>query len=188
MARAGPVRARDLDYAGIPRAYLRRLSECGLFEQVDRGLYQLVNASVTHFHTVAQVVVRLPNATVCLRSALHIHELATEVPQAVWVMIDRHSRMPQLTYPRIEVVRASGISREHGQEVRIIEGVEVSLTTPAKSVADCFRYRRQVGLDVAVGALRDYLRLRQSGVDDLIAAAKADRIYPVMRPYLEAFA
>lgn len=186
MARAGPVRARDLEYAGIPRAYLRRLSERGLFEQVERGLYQLVDASVTHFHTVAQVVVRLPKATVCLRSALQIHDLTTEVPHAVWIMIDRHSRMPRLAYPKIEVVRASGVAREHGQEVRIIEGVEVSLTTPAKTVADCFRYREHVGLDVAVAALRDFLRKHRSGIDALIAAAKADRIYPVMRPYLEA--
>jgi predicted transcriptional regulator of viral defense system len=188
MARKGPVRARDLESADIPRAYLRRLSERGLLEQVDRGLYQLAEASVTELHTVAQVAARLPNATVCLISALQIHELTTEVPHAVWIMIDRHGRMPKLTYPKIEVVRASGIAREQGQEVRTIEGVKVSLTTPAKTVADCFRFRRHVGLDVALGALRDYLRKRRSGIDALVTAAKADRIYPLMRPYLETLA
>jgi hypothetical protein len=101
-------------------------------------------------------------------------------------MIDRHGRSPKLAYPKIEVVRASGLAREHGRMVRIIEGVKVTLTTPAKTVADCFRYRRHVGLDVALAALREYLSKRRGGVDALVAAAQADRIYPFMRPYLEA--
>lgn len=188
LARKGPVRARDLDEAGIPRAYLRRLCDRGLLEQVDRGIYRLADAPVTELHSLAEVATRVPHATVCLLSALQLHELTTEVPHAVWVMIDRHARAPKLTYPKLEIVRASGRALEHGIETRAIEGVNVRVTSAAKTVADCFRYRRHVGLDVAKAALRDHLRTHRGGMNALVEAARADRVYTLMRPYLEALA
>lgn len=103
-------------------------------------------------------------------------------------MIDRHARVPKLSYPKLEIVRASGWARTHGVERRTIEGVRVQMTTPAKTVADCFRYRRHVGLDVALAALRDYLRKHRGGIDALVAAARADRVHALMRSYLEALA
>ncbi|MDD9941981.1 MAG: AbiEi antitoxin N-terminal domain-containing protein [Myxococcales bacterium] len=186
LARKGPVRARDLDDAGIPRSYLTRLCEQGQLERVDRGLYRLADAPVTELTSVAEVAKQVPHGIVCLLSALQVHGLTTEVPHAVWLMIDRHARMPSIRYPALEVVRASGTARAHGVETRTIEGVEVKLTTPAKTVADCFRYRRHVGLDVAMDALKDYLRKRAGSVDALEQAARADRIYAFMKPYLEA--
>jgi len=188
IATKGTVRARDLDTGKIPRAYLRRLTERGLLEQVDRGLYRRANAPVTELTSVADVAKRVPHAIVCLLSALQIHELTTEAPHAVWIMIDRHARVPKLRYPKLEIVWASGRARTHGIERRTIEGVRVQLTTPAKTVADCFRYRRHVGLDVALAALRDYFRKHRGGIDALVAAARADRAYTLMRPYLEALA
>jgi predicted transcriptional regulator of viral defense system len=103
-------------------------------------------------------------------------------------MIDRNARLPKLRYPRLEVVRASGRALEHGAEMRDIEGVEVRVTSPAKTVADCFRYRNRVGLDVAMAALRDYLRKHRGGMKALVEAARADRVHTLMRPYLEALA
>jgi predicted transcriptional regulator of viral defense system len=188
LARKGPLRARDLDQARIPRAYLARLCARGLLKRIDRGLYRLADAPVTELHSLAEVAARVPHAAVCLLSALQIHGLTTEVPHAVWILIDRHARTPKLSYPRIEVVRASGTARDHGIEFRTIEGQEVRLTTPAKTVADCFRYRRRVGLDVAMDALRDYLRAHRGGIDALVEAARSDRVYTKMRPYLEALA
>jgi predicted transcriptional regulator of viral defense system len=188
IASKGAVRARDLDARKIPRAYLRRLTERGLLEQVARGLYRLAGASVTELSTVADVAKRVPHAIVCLLSALQIHDLTTEAPHAVWIMIDRHARAPKLAYPKLEIVWASGRARTHGIERRTFEGVRVQLTTPAKTVADCFRYRRHVGLEVAIAALRDYLRKHRGGIDALVAAARADRVDAVMRPYLEALA
>lgn len=226
LAQAGPVRARDLTPANIPRTYLKRLTERGLLEHVGRGLYRLPNAEVSELHTLAEVAKRVPHGVVCLLSALQVHALTTEVPHAVWIMIDTRARSPKLDTPAIEVVRASGDAREYGVEERAVEGVRVRVTSPAKTVADCFRYRRHVGLDVAVEALRDFLArghgrptrrerevLREGGgfgygsgsgagngdgrgygdpwffsVDALVEAAKADRIYTVMRPYLEALA
>jgi predicted transcriptional regulator of viral defense system len=186
LARKGPVRARDLDEAGIPRAYLQRLCDRGVLERVDRGLYRLAEAPVTELSSIAEVAKRVPHAVVCLLSALQVHGLTTESPHAVWVLIDRRARMPKLSYPKLEVVRASGAAREHGVEIRVIEGVKVQLTTPAKTVADCFRFRRHVGLEVALAALRDYLRTRKGSIDELVEAARSDRIYTFMRPYLEA--
>jgi predicted transcriptional regulator of viral defense system len=188
VAKQGILRARDLESTKIPRAYLRRLVERGLLEQVDRGLYRLPGASITELTSIANVSKRVPHAIVCLLSALQIHGLTTEVPYAVWIMIDRHARAPKLPYPRLEVVRGSGRARTHGIERRTIEGVLVRLTTPAKTVADCFRYRRRVGLEVALAALRDYLRKHRGEVDKLVDAARADRIEAIMRPYLEALA
>jgi predicted transcriptional regulator of viral defense system len=186
LARKGPIRARDLSAAAIPRTYLARLCESGVLEQVDRGLYRLADAPVTELHSLAEVAKRVPHATICLLSALQIHELTTEVPHAVWIMIDTHARSPRLAYPRVEVVRASGKARAHGLEVRRIEGVSIRLTSPAKTVADCFRYRRHVGLEVALAALREYLRKHRGGIDALTKAARADRIHAFMRPYIEA--
>lgn len=124
-----------------------------------------------------------------------MHGLTTEVPHAVWLMIDRSARMPKVEYPKLEVVRASGAARTHGIEAREIEGVTVQLTSAAKTVADCFRYRKRVGLDVALDALREYLRKGRGrgknsalSIDALVEAARADRAYNVMRPYLEALA
>ena len=188
LARKGPVRARDLDEAGIPRTYLKRLCDGGILEQVDRGLYRLADAQVTELSSLAEVAKRVPHAIVCLLSALQVHSLTTEAPHAVWVLIDRHARAPKLAYPRLEVVRASGAARSHGIETRLIDGVKVQITTPAKTVADCFRFRRHVGIDVALAALKDYLKSRKGSIDALVAAAQADRIYAFMRPYLEALA
>jgi predicted transcriptional regulator of viral defense system len=158
LARKGPVRARDLDAAKIPRAYLKRLAERSLLEHVGRGLYRLPDAPVGELHTLAEVAKRVPHATICLLSALQVHGLTTEAPHAVWIMIDSRARTPKLDTPALEVVRAHGPAREHGVERRQVEGVTVAITTPAKTVADCFRFRRHVGLDVALDALREYLQ------------------------------
>ncbi|MBU1239820.1 type IV toxin-antitoxin system AbiEi family antitoxin domain-containing protein [Myxococcota bacterium] len=188
IARQGPLRARDLQRAGISRTYLTRLCDRGLLERVDRGLYRLVEGPVTENSSLADVISRAPHAVICLLSALQLHDMTSEAPHAVWIMIDRHARMPRMATPRIEVVRASGAARLHGTETRVIDGLEITITTPAKTVADCFRFRRHVGLEVALEALRDYRKNRKGTIDTLIEAARADRIYAFMRPYLEALA
>lgn len=157
IAQRGPLRARDLDDAGIPRAYLARLVERNELEHVGRGLYRLPDAPTTELHTLAEVSARVPHATICLLSALQAHQLTTELPHAVWIMVDTRARAPKIDTPAIEVVRAQGKAREYGRESWRIDGIDVQITTPAKTVADCFRYRRHVGLDVAIAALRDYL-------------------------------
>ena len=186
LAQNGPLRTRDLELEGIPRAYLKRLCQRGLLEQINRGIYRLTDTSVSELASLSEVSKRVPHAVICLLSALQVHGMTTEAPHAVWVMIERHARLPKLNSPRLEVVRASGQARNYGVEIRMIDNVKVQLTTPAKTVADCFRFRRHVGLDVALAALKDYLKKRLGNIDMLIDAARADRIYAFMRPYLEA--
>lgn len=186
MARKGPIRARDLDAVGIPRAYLRRLADRGDLVRTDRGIYRLAEAEASENTSLADVAIRVPHATVCLYSALQFHGLTTQVSHAVWIMIDRTRRAPKIENPPVEVVRASGSARRHGVEIQRIESVDVQITTPAKTVADCFRYEKYVGLDVALEALRDYVRTRRGGIDLLIDAARADRVFTKMRPYIEA--
>ena len=194
LASTGLIRARDLDRLEIPRAYLKRLVTRKQLQKAGRGLYMASDAPLTELHSLAEVSKRAPNATVCLLSALQVHQLTTEVPGAVWLLIATHTRPPKIESPNIEIVRASGPALTTGTEVRDIEGVSVRITTPAKTVADCFRYRRHVGLEVAIAALRDYLsksrrgrsKPKMSPVEELIIAAKADRVLRFMTPYLEA--
>jgi len=195
LAARGPFRARDLDALGVPRTYLRRLIDRGLLEQAARGLYMAVDAPITELHSLVEVAARVPHAVICLLSALQVHELTSEAPHAVWVLIETHARAPAFTSPHLKIVRAGGAALKRGVEARTVEGVRVKLTNPAKTVADCFRYRRHVGLEVALSALREYLiRSRRSrgkdaqrfSVDVLTGAARVDRVYNVMRPYLEA--
>ena len=186
IARKAPLRAATLTKAGIPTVVLSRLVEAGRLERAGRGLYRLPKAPVTELHSLALVATLVPRATVCLLSALQAHGLTTEAPHEVWVMIDSRARKPKLAHPPLHIIRASGEARIHGVAVRSVEGVRVAITTPAKTVADCFRYRSHVGLDVAIEALRDYLRKHPRGVSAVVDAAKADRVFSVMRPYLEA--
>lgn len=189
-----PLRARELDAAGIPRSYLPRLVARGLLEKVDRGLYLRVGADVTELHTLAEVAARVPRGVMCLLTALRVHDLTTENPHAVWLLIERQARAPRLSYPKVSLVRASGTAFTHGIEKRIVDGVDVQVTTPSKTVADCFRYRSRIGIDVAVEALRAYMKhARERGahkrgytMDALGEAAKVDHVESVIRPYVQA--
>ncbi|MEM7604987.1 MAG: type IV toxin-antitoxin system AbiEi family antitoxin domain-containing protein [Myxococcota bacterium] len=188
FAKDGPFRARDLGDLGIPRSYLTRLVDRGALERTSRGVYRLADAQITELHSLGQVALHAPHVVICLLSALQAHELTTEVPAAVWIMIAHKAWAPTLDSLQVEVVRASGAALDYGVEELTIEGVSVKMTQPAKTVADCFRYRRHVGLDVALEALRDYLKRSDASIDALVEAARADRVLSVMRPYLEALA
>jgi len=136
--------------------------------------------------TVVLAAKRVPNSVICLLSALEYYGLTTQIPHEVWLLIDRKAWRPTLDYPPVRIVYASSKALSEGLATHTIDGQAVRMTTPAKTVADCFKYRRKVGLDVAVEALRDFKRKRAGTVDDLWKAAKIDRVARVIRPYLEA--
>lgn len=192
LGQFGPFRASALAEVGIPRSYLARWEKEGVVERVSRGLYRLVQVEPTELGSVAQVARRVPKGVICLLTALQIHELTSEVPHAVWLMIATKGHRPKIDFVQTELVYASGAALTHGVETRLVEGVHVQLTNPPKTVADCFRYRNHIGMETAYTALRDYLgavRARRSPIytiPNLIDAAKADRVYSVMRPSLEA--
>lgn len=182
----GIIRPRDLDEYGIPREYLRRLCDEGVLERQARGIYTLRGAETTEHHSLVQACKRVPKGVVCLLSALRFHGLTTQAPFEIWMAIDRKARLPKVEGVPLRLVRFSGEALAEGIERHRIEGVDVSVYCPAKTVADCFKYRNKIGLDVALEALRECRRERRCTMDDLWRFAKICRVANVMRPYLEA--
>ena len=164
---------------------MTRLVRAGELVRVGRGLYELPEADVSEHHTLAEVAQRVPHGVVCLLSALAFHGLTTELPFEVWLAHRRGTRPPRLGSPRVRLFRFSEASFDHGVNTHDIDGVNVRITTPAKTVADCFKFRSAVGLDVAMAALRDYVRQRAGTLDELWEAARSCRMQNVMRPYME---
>jgi predicted transcriptional regulator of viral defense system len=184
-AEKGLLRTRDVEALGIRRMVLTRLCRSGRLKRVGRGLYVLPDADITENHALAEACKRVPHGVVCLLSALRFHGMTTQSPFEVWIAIDIKARKPCLDATPLRVVRFSGRSLLYGVEEHEVEGVPVRVTSPAKTVADCFKFRNKIGLDVAVEALRDYRRARRP-MDDLWRAAEVCRVGAVMRPYLEA--
>jgi predicted transcriptional regulator of viral defense system len=185
---AGLVRAKDLQHRGIPRIYLRRLVERGQLVKHGRGIYGLPNAEVTEHHSLAQVCKRTPDGVICLLSALSYHGLTTQTPFEVWMALERTAWTPRIMEPKLHIVRFSGAAMTSGIERETIEGVSVSVYGVAKTIADCFKYRNKIGVDVAMEALRDAWRQKRCTMDALWYYAKICRVANVMRPYLEMVA
>jgi predicted transcriptional regulator of viral defense system len=182
----GMLRARDFKLDPNSRRYLARLAEQGLIERIGRGIYTSTSGEISEHHTMAEASLRVPHGVICLLSALRFYDLTTEAPFATWIAIENKARTPHLDYPHLQVVRMSGASLTSGIEEHLIEGVRVRLYNPAKTVADCFKFRSRIGLDVALEALRDYRRKRIGSMDDLWKYAKICRVPRIIQPYLEA--
>jgi predicted transcriptional regulator of viral defense system len=185
LKRAGVLRLRDFQASGIPKATVLRLADAGKVERIGRGLYALPGREVGESEALVQVAKRMPDGVICLLTALRLHNLTDQNPSRVWVAIDRKARQPQLDWPPLEVVWWSAKFLAFGMATKTIDGVPIKVTTPAKTVADCVKYRNKIGIDVAVQAIRDYRRSRRS-VDDLFAAARVCRVEKTLRMYLEA--
>ncbi|MCZ7647427.1 MAG: type IV toxin-antitoxin system AbiEi family antitoxin domain-containing protein [Planctomycetota bacterium] len=184
--KAGLLRPRDLDERGIPRFHLTGLVREGRLLRVGRGLYMSADAQPTEHLALAEACKRVPHGVLCLLSALQYHGLTTQLPREVWLAIGVKARRPKVDVPAIRVCRFSGEALTAGVEDRRIEGVPVRVYNVPKTVADCFKYRNKIGLDVALEALRDARRRRKCSADDLWKYAKTCRVANVMRPYLEA--
>jgi len=153
---------------------------------VARGLYQLANANPDPRHSLAEASALVPKGVICLTSALQFHELTLQMPSAVWMAIDRTGWKPNLEYPPVRFVRFSGHALAGGVKRHPIEGIEVPVFEPAKSIVDCFRYRNKIGLDIALEGLREGLRSGRVTSDQLWEFARTTRAWSVMRPYVEA--
>jgi len=181
----GLLRPRDLDHYHLPRQYLYRLYRRGQLVRLDRGLYALPDHDLTEHHDLAELGKRVPRSVVCLLSALRFHNLTTQLPREVWLAIEQKAWRPQGLEIPVRFVYMSGEAFEAGIETHEIEGTSVRIYSPAKTVADCFKFRNKIGLDVAVEALQEYQRIYRQGLDTLWHFAKIDRVGRVMRPYLD---
>jgi predicted transcriptional regulator of viral defense system len=184
--RTGILHARELSPLGIPQRYLGRLCAEGFLVRTGHGLYMTSIGPETMHLGLAQAAKAVPKGVICLLSALRFHEIGTQVPHQVWIAMDRRSARPRVTHPRIQIVRFSGKSLEEGIGEHDIAGTRVRIYNPAKTVADCFKYRNKIGLDVALESLREAIRGRKCTADDLWRYAQICRVSKVMRPYMEA--
>jgi predicted transcriptional regulator of viral defense system len=186
IRRLGIASSRELEAMGISRQYLRKLRERGVVQRVGYGFYSLPDAQPTEHRSLVEACKRIPNGVVCLLSALQFYDLTTQSPFEIWLAIDRKAWRPRENSIPLRIVRFSGAALEAGVEEHKIEGVSVRVYNPAKTVADCFKYRNKIGLDVALEALREGWRERRFTMDELWRFSKICRVSNVMRPYLEA--
>lgn len=184
--RRGSITRREVAAAGIHTQELSRLERAGRLERVGRGLYRLPDAPTTEHHGLALVAAASPKAVICLLSALSFHKIGTQLPPEVWVALDRRSRRPAISYPLVRVMRFGGAPLTQGIETHRIEGEKVRVYTLAKTLADTFKYRNKVGLDVALEALRETWRARRVTMAEITRYARICRVERVMQPYLES--
>lgn len=178
-------RLTEATKAGVHPEVVRRLTRTGQILRLGRGLYAAASLEPTEHHTLAEVAKRVPNGIVCLLTALRFHGLGTQNPREVWLAVDRRAGIPRIDFVPVRVVRISGAALSAGIEERDIEGVPVRITSPARTVVDCFKFRNRIGIDVAIEALRDYRR-RKGTVDELWRQADELRMTRVIRPYWDA--
>ena len=182
----GILRIKDVRDAGLHPEYVRRLCRSGRLVRMSRGVYVLADAEISADISLAAVARRVPHGVMCLLTALRYHGIGTQLPFEVWVAIDYNAYRPQIDNPQTRLCRFSGAAFTAGAEVHTIEGVPVKIYNPAKTVADCFKFRNKVGLDIALEALKDVIHNRRCSIDQLVEYARICRVEKVMTPYMEA--
>ena len=180
------MRRTELGDAGIHPETLARMLQDRTLTRVARGLYQLADAEVTTPHDLVTVAKRVPKGVVCLVSALQFHDLTLQTPSRVWVAIGPKARKPRIDHPQTRIVRFGPQSLRLGVQTHTVDGVPVPVFDPAKTVVDCFRFRRRVGLDVALEGLHNVVRSGKVKPAQIVRYARDTRIWSVLRPYLEA--
>jgi predicted transcriptional regulator of viral defense system len=188
LAEKQPVlRARDVARQGIHTSTLTRMTKSGVLERVGPGRYRLPRRTrTTEHHDLAVVTAAVPRSVVCLVSALQFHDIGTQLPAEVWIAISRGTRVPRVSAPPLRIVNVSTAVFDLGIEEHRIEGQAVRIYSLARTVADCFRFRNKVGLDVALEALTEAWRSKRLKLEELNRIAKKLRVQRVMQPYLEA--
>jgi predicted transcriptional regulator of viral defense system len=189
LARKRPLlRARDLVEQALPTIALTRLVAAGRLERVVRGVYSLPGRRLSENRSLAEASLLVPQGVICLLSALRLHGIGTQAPFEVWIAIPQNAPTPRVHQPSLRIVRMSGPALAEGVETRRMDGAEVQIFSAEKTVADCFKFRNRIGLDVALEALRDGWSRGLLSMDALARHAATDRVANVMRPYLESVA
>ncbi|MGH8854761.1 MAG: type IV toxin-antitoxin system AbiEi family antitoxin domain-containing protein [Telluria sp.] len=184
----GILRTRDVDSAGASRALLASLTDEGRLLKLGRGLYTLPDRVASEYESFAEVATRSESGVLCLLSALRFHDLTTQQSSEIWLAIPHKARAPRFDYPPLRVVRMSGPAMTEGIEIADLAGAQMRVFGLAKTVADCFKFRNKIGLDVALEALREAWNGRRVTMDELWRYAEICRVANVMRPYLEVVA
>lgn len=182
----GTARSKELVAAGLTRSEISRRVAAGRLTRLARGLYALPGYQSGEHGALVEVAKRAPKVVFCLLTALRMHELTTQSPHEIWIAIANKDHPPRIDYPKLRTVRFASDALDIGTETRVVDGTPIRVTNVAKTIADCFKFRSKVGLDVALEALREARRGKRASLDELWRYARVDRVVNVMRPYLEA--
>lgn len=186
VASRGLIRPCDLGKDGKIRQQLVSMCRRGELERIGRGLYTLPDGLSSEFSGFAEVAKLVPHGVICLVSALQFHGLTTQISPDIWIMLEGTRKKPTFTNPPITTMHASGKAFKYGIKTYHINKVPVKIYSPAKTIADCFKYRNKIGIDIAIEALQDSFMNRTTTPDEIWEAAKVCRVTKVIRPYLEA--
>lgn len=186
LRQKGILRPSDLDDIGAPRVVLTRMTTNGQLEKAGRGLYRLPESPLSEHESLVAVATRVPQAVFCLLTALQFHEMTTQLPRQIWIAMPRGSHTPRIDYPPVKMIQFSGEAYTQGIEEHERDQVTLRVYGIAKTIADCFKHRNKIGLDVALEALKDARSRKKVSADDLWRYAKIRRVANVMHPYLEA--
>lgn len=186
IGEGGLFRTSDLEALGMSRSTVQRMVERGEAEQISHGLYRLVEGEITEHIGLVAVQKKIPDGIICLLSALQFYGIGTQLPRETWIAIDPWARKPKDPGFPIRVIRFSGVNARYGVETHELLGVPVRITSIARTVVDCFRYRNKIGMDVALEALKDVLDRRLTSRDEILRTAEACQAKTVIRPYMEA--
>ncbi len=181
--RGRPLRSGELVEAGVHYQTVSRMERAGKVVRMCRGIYQLPDE---HLDDLAEVALRVPRGVVCLVSALIFHEMTLQMPHKVWMAVGQSAHRPKVDFPFVQFERFNDQALSLGVEKHVVDGVEVSIFSPAKTVVDCFRYRRKIGLDIALEGLRNAIEGGETKPAAIVDLAIKLRIWTVIRPYLEA--
>lgn len=182
----GLLRTRDVDVAGVPRSTLAQLVQEGHLQKLGRGLYSLPDRESSAHESLAEVTAKSSQGVICLISALRFHELTTQQSSDVWLAIPHKSHPPKMQYPPLRIVHMSGDAISMGIETVSVSGASVRIFSVSKTIADCFKFRNKIGLDVALEALHEAWHAKRIDMDELWRYAQICRVANVMRPYMES--
>jgi len=182
----GLLRPYDLEALNIPRVYLTRLIRSAQLEKVGHGLYKIPEDSLSEYESLTIVAAKVPQAVFCLLTALQFHELTTQLPRKIWIAMPRGSHTPRLTHPPLKMIQYSEDSHSEGIEIFLYDEIELKVYGIEKTIADCFKHRNKIGVDVALEALKGARERNKIDIDELWHHAKICRVTNIMRPYLEA--
>ena len=178
--------AADVRAHGCSPQLLIKLHQSGKLQRVTRGVYSLPDSELTEHQSLVEVCRRVPKAVICLLSALQFHEIGTQIPHEVWIALPEATQTPALDFPPLRIARLRGAAYADGIETVIEHGSPIRVYSLAKTIADGFKFRHKIGLDVALEALKEAWRQRELNIDQVMHFAKINRVAKVMQPYLEA--
>jgi predicted transcriptional regulator of viral defense system len=182
----GILRTGQAKKLGIDQPILIQMCEEGLLAKEARGLYRLADLPPLSNPDIVQVAMRVPNSVICLISALNFHQLTTQIPYRIYIAVPQKNKTPRIDYPPLDIVYLSKKPYFAGIEEHTLDGVSVRIYSREKTIADCFKFRKKIGLDIALEALKDYLRQPNRDIQGILNYARIDRVAKIMRPYLQA--